>query len=236
MEITYLNHSSFLIKNNINGKNISVLTDPFDDSVGMPFKKVSADLVLISHLHNDHSNVAGVIDLTAVDLKNEGFEAFLNKPFLIKRPGEFEVKGVRVKGIQSFHDDKNGANRGANIIYTISVDGIKVCHLGDLGHLLTEKQLEDIGNVDVLLIPVGGDTTINAETACEVISQIEPSYVIPMHYKTKKHNATTFEKLEGVEAFLKEFGKEDTHIYKDKFVITKTSGEETQLVLLKPLY
>ena len=235
MEIQYLNHSSFLIKASIGAKKINILIDPFNDSIGIKFKKTEADILLLTHDHEDHSNVGGVLNLIQSDINNDSFEAFKDKPFLIKRAGEYEVKGVRVKGILSYHDDKNGSIRGENIIYIITVDGLRLCHLGDLGHLLTEKQLEEIGSVDCLIVPVGGEYTINAEQASEVISQIEPSYVIPMHFKTKSHSAT-YEKLGTLQDFLKEFGKEENTTSREKLTITKTSGEETQLVLLKPAY
>lgn len=235
MEIKYLNHSSFTLKTSVNGKNITILFDPFDDSIGVKFKQTDADIVLLSHLHPDHSNLSKVTGLSEADVKNENFKAFDNRPFLVKRPGEFEAKGIHIKGISSFHDDKEGKERGTNTIYTVINEGLKVCHLGDLGHILTDDQIEEIGDCDVLFVPVGGEYTIGAERACEVISQIEPSFVIPMHFKTDKHNEG-FENVATLDVFLKEFGKESDTEFKDKFVVTKTSAEETQLVLLKPLY
>ncbi len=235
MELKYLNHSSFTLKTNINGKAVIVLFDPFDDSIGIKFKQTEADIVLLSHLHPDHANLSKVTGLSNADLTNDSFKAFDEKPFLIKRAGEYEAKGVHIKGIPSFHDDKQGKERGENIIYTVFAEGLKVCHLGDLGHELSDSQIEEIGDCDVLIIPVGGEFTINAEKAGELISQIEPSYVVPMHYKTEKHSST-FEKVAPLEVFLKEFGKEGDAEFKDKLVITKTSAEETQLILLKPLY
>ena len=235
MELKYLNHSSFTLKTSVNGKPVTILFDPFDDSIGVKFKQTEADIVLLSHMHPDHANLSKVTGLSNEDLNNDSFRAFENKPFLIKRPGEYEAKGVHIKGISSFHDDKQGNERGENIIYTVFSEELRLCHLGDLGHILSDNQVEEIGDCDVLIIPVGGEYTIDAEKAGEVISQIEPSFVIPMHYKTEKHSAA-FEKVQPLEVFLKEFGKEGNAEFKDKFVITKTSAEETQLVLLKPIY
>ena len=125
-------------------------------------------IVTVSHQHSGHSHVQGI-----------GGE-----PKLVIRPGEYEISGVLIIGIATFHDADRGRKRGKNTVYIMEVDEISVCHLGDLGHVLTAEQVEEIGNVDVLLLPVGGVSTINAPMAAEVVRQLEPKAVVPMHYKT----------------------------------------------------
>ena len=126
------------------------------------------------------------------------------EPFLIEGPGEFEVKGVFIKGISAFHDDSQGKERGRITIYTIETEGMKFCHLGDLGQSqLTDEQLEELGSVDVLMIPIGGTYTISSQEASKIISQIEPKIVIPMHYQLPHLKL----KLDDVKKFLKVMGK-----------------------------
>src|SRR3989338_7900886 len=170
MEVKYLGHSSFEVtkRGGANG-NLTVVTDPFDGKmVGLPFKKgIEADLVLISHNHGDHNFT----------------EAIGGTPYIVAGPGEYEVKGVKVTGVASFHDDRMGAERGKNVVYKFEIDGVSFCHLGDLGHIFSEKEVEEIGKVDVLFVPVGGFYTIYPKKAVEVITQLEPLLVIPMHYR-----------------------------------------------------
>lgn len=191
MEITYLGHSSFKLK----GKDATVITDPFDKKVGFAYPSVTGDIVTSSHDHFDHASISAVKPTT----KRE-------KPFVISSPGEYEILGVSVFGYPSYHDDKQGAERGKNTIYAIVIDGITVVHLGDLGHTLDEHFIERLGTVDVLLCPVGGHFTIDDKTAVEIIQEIEPSYVIPMHYKTDAHDDKAFGELSTVADFEKEFG------------------------------
>lgn len=212
MEIVYLGHSSFKIK----GKTASVVTDPYNEKCGKFPKDTTADIVTISHHHPDHDQVKFVS----------------GDPFVIDGAGEFEVKGVSVIGVASWHDDKQGELRGNNFVYVIEVDGLRICHLGDLGHKLDEKQLEDIGSIDIALIPVGGEYTLDAKTAVEVTKQLDPWIIIPMHYQQPGLDAATFGKLAGVEVFLKEQGKEVAPI--PKLVITHEKlPEETQTVVLE---
>lgn len=190
MDIYPLGHSSFRIK----GKTATVVLDPFDPKmVGLKLPKVEgADLITISHGHEDHNNSAAV-----------GGE-----PFVISGPGEYEVKGITVIGVPSFHDDNKGADRGTNTIYVYTIDGVRICHLGDLGHKLTDDQVDEIGSVDILLIPVGGHFTISAKVAAEVVAQIEPTIVIPMHYQRAGLAADLAKELTPVADFLKEMGAE----------------------------
>jgi L-ascorbate metabolism protein UlaG (beta-lactamase superfamily) len=201
---------------------MSVVTDPYGPGVGFSMPKVSADVVTVSHGHGDHNNVKGVAKTARRD-----------KPFVIDAPGEYEVGGVSVFGVSTFHDGVKGKERGKNIVFSILLDGISVVHLGDLGHVLSQKRVEEINGVDVLLCPVGGSYTIGPDQATKVISALEPSFVVPMHYKTDKHDKKKFEKIAGVEEFLKEMGVEAAE-RADKLTVTKaTLPEETKVVLLE---
>ena len=210
MDITFLGHASFKLK----GKVTSVVTDPYDPSIGLKFPKVEADLVTITHDHPDHNapdQVGG-------------------NPFVISGPGEYEVKGVKIIGVPSFHDEKKGTLRGKNTIYNIKIDGLFVCHLGDLGQTaLGSEQLEAIGQVDVLLIPVGGFYTIDAGAAAKIAASLEPKIVIPMHYL----EAGTNSKLEPVDKFLKEMGVEGVAPQAKLSAVTDKLPEELAVILME---
>lgn len=214
MDITYLGHSSFKIK----GKTAVVVTDPFSPSMlGFKFPKTEADIVTVSHQHQDHQNTSTV----------EG------NPFIISVPGEYEIKGVSIFGYPSSHDSESGAVRGKNIIYVIEADGLRICHLGDLGSAIPPKTLEEISEVDVLMIPVGGKVTIGPKEAVDLISQIEPKIVLPMHYRAAGINEKVFGDLQAVEEFLKEMGTLGPEKL-DKLSLTKDKlPEETKVVLLE---
>jgi len=167
MQIRWLGHACFLIETS---EGTRVLTDPFNKQVGYPVPAgVKADVVTVSHEHFDHNAV----------------EVVRGTPKVIRQPGKHIIKGITIKGISSYHDNAGGKQRGENNIFVMEIDGIKVCHLGDLGHLLNHEQLNAIGQVNVLLIPVGGHFTIDASEAYEQTCKINPHLVIPMHYKTK---------------------------------------------------
>ncbi len=210
MEVIYLGHSSFKIK----GKTATVVTDPYDAKCGKFPKDTTADIVSISHHHSDHDQV-----------KLVG-----GNPFVVDGAGEYEVKGVSVVGVQSWHDDKEGADRGPNIIYVIEIDGLRICHLGDLGHKLTDGQLDEIGSIDIALVPVGGIYTIDAKSAVEVTKQLDPWVIIPMHYQTPQLKLAN--QLAGVEMFLKELGKEVVPVPKLTLTHDKLP-EETQIIVLE---
>lgn len=215
MDITYLGHSSFRLR----GKSAVVVTDPFDSKmVGLKYPKVSADIVTVSHDHKDHSSAEQIKDVQMV----------------INGPGEYEVKGVSIIGLQTFHDDKKGQERGKNTIYLLEIDKLRIAHLGDLGHKLEEKTVEDLGTVDILMIPVGGVYTIGSTVASEVIRDIEPSIVIPMHYKSSGMDEKSFGKLSTLDDFLKEVGMTVEEM--DKFSIKKSDfiDGESKVVVLKP--
>lgn len=213
MDIYYLGHSAFKLQ----GKNASILTDPTESSVtGLKFPKISADIVTVSHTqHSDHKSVDLVSDVKKV----------------ISGPGEYEIGGISVIGISSFHDDKKGALRGKNTLYVIEIDGLRVVHLGDLGHTLAEKTLSQMGDIDVLIIPVGGDFTIDAAKAVVVMQAIEPKITIPMHFQTPGLNKA-FSKLESEEAFLTASGLPVERSRKLS-VKAATIGEDQKIVVLE---
>ena len=208
MDISWLGHSCFKIQ----GSHATVITDPYSPNLGYSLGKPIANIVTVSHQHPGHSYTQ--------DIGGE--------PKLVTGPGEYEISGILIIGIAAFHDEEMGIKRGRNTIYLIEVDEVSVCHLGDLGHLLTSYQLEEIGNVDVLLIPVGGVSTINAPIAAEVVRQLEPKAVVPMHYKTPALNR----ELEPVERFLKEIGVNEVNS-QPKLSCTKSKlPASTQVFLL----
>jgi len=201
------------------GEQASLLLDPFDASIGLRAPSLSADILLISHSHPDHSNK----------------KAVRNTPFLIEGPGEYEIKEVFVQGIASFHDDKEGKERGLNTMYTIEAEEMKLCHLGSLGQKeLSDDQLEKIGDIDILMIPVGGADTISAKEAAKIISEIEPRIVIPMHYHLPSLKMPASDKLDEVDKFLKEMGRKSTETQPKLLIKKKDLPEETKIVVLKP--
>jgi len=215
MIITWYGQACFKIQS---GDKALVL-DPFEKSVGLAPPSVQADVVFITHEHFDHNNT----------------KAIKGNYFLVNGPGEYEIKGIKARGITSYHDNEKGAKRGLNTLYLIEMEGIHILHCGDLGQdLLDDKQLEEIGSVDILMIPVGGFFTINAKQAVGIVNQIEPKIVVPMHYKIPKLSIL---ELDGVDKFLKEFGKEDV-IPEEKISIKQKDleGEEekTKIIVLKP--
>ncbi len=183
MKIKWFGHSCFLITAD-NG--VSVLMDPFDKTVGYKVPKVAADIVSTSHDHFDHNYT----------------EAMQGEFFHVNKTGKFSHKEIGVVGVATFHDEENGTQRGKNTIYKFIVDGIHICHCGDLGHILTPEQVEKIGQVDILLLPVGGFATIGPEQAIEVTNLLNPSLIIPMHFQTEVLKFP----LAGVESFLEKMG------------------------------
>jgi len=198
------------------GEQTSIVIDPFDESIGLRVPKLQADILLITHQHHDHNNI----------------KAVSGNPFLIEGPGEYEIKGIFFQGISSFHDDCQGKKRGQNTIYTIEAEEMRVCHLGDLGQKeLTSEQVENIGDIDILMLPVGGVYTINSKESQKIISQIEPKIVIPMHYLLPKLKL----KLDGVDVFLKTMGQKSIEP-QPKLLIKKKdfTKEGMKIVILKP--
>jgi L-ascorbate metabolism protein UlaG (beta-lactamase superfamily) len=182
MEITWLGHACFRIK----GSQSVVITDPFPPDLGYKLGDPTADVVTISHWHPSHSYYQGI----------------RGEPRLVKGPGEYEIAGVLILGLGTYHDSVKGQTRGKNTVYLMEVDGLAVCHLGDIGHILGDEAIEEMGNVDILMLPVGGVSTISPAMAAEIIRKVEPKVVIPMHFKTP----ATARDLEPVDNFLKEMG------------------------------
>lgn len=218
MDIYWGGQALFKIK----GKQATVVIDPFDPAfVGLKLPKdLIADTVLVSHSHKDHNFSEAVSS-------PEG-----KKAMVFDGPGEYEVNGVVITAISSFHDNSQGSERGRNLIFHLLFDGLNIVHLGDLGQSqLTEEQIAQISETDVLLIPVGGVYTIDAKVAASIVSQLEPKIIIPMHYMTEglKFN------LDPVEKFLKEMGVENA-VAQPKLSITKDKlPEEPQTVVLSKI-
>jgi len=213
MYITWLGHSAFKLQDKLGSDGITVTTDPFDsDFTGLKMPSFEADIVTISHDHKDHNNV----------------KAIRKEPFIIDSAGEYEYKGVYIEGVDSWHDDEQGKQRGSNIIYRISFEDLVVTHLGDLGHALDAKQIEILDGTDILLIPVGGHFVLDAKKAVEVINQLEPRIIIPMHYQV---DGLKFE-LDSIEKFIKELGL--TPEYEEKLKMTKRDLpiDEARLIIL----
>ena len=217
MDIIYLGHSGFKLR----GKSASVVTDPFGPEIGFALPQVSADIVTVSHSHPDHAAVAKVQGTSRRP-----------KPFIITAPGEYEIMGISVRAIPVFHDDQQGKLRGKNLIMVITIDGVHLVHLGDLGHPLTEAQVEDIGPVDVLMVPVGGVFTIGPQAAASVIENLDPSIVIPMHFRGEKHS-DAFKQLSPLSDFLKQMGAESKEPQEKLTVTAGSLPEETEVVVLK---
>ena len=212
MVITWYGQACFKIQSG----DLVIAIDPFAKEIGLTPPRFRADVVLVTHSHYDHSNI----------------ETLGGTPFAITGPGEYEVKGALIRGIQTFHDRVRGLERGLNTIYRLEIEGITLAHLGDFGEeRLREETLEALGDIDVLLIPVGGTYTIDAADAARVTKQIEPAFAVPMHYKLPVVKAN----LTGVEPFLKEMGVSKTEAVEKLTLKKKDIPEEakTAVVVLK---
>ena len=210
MEIIWLGHSCFRLR----GREAAIITDPCPKSTGYSIGRPTATAVTVSHDHPDHSNIAAVT----------------GDPHVVRGPGEFEIAGVLIMGIRTYHDDVQGSELGRNIAYVLEVDDVRICHLGDIGHVPTSEQVEELSGVDVLLAPVGGGSTIDATAAAETVSLIGPKLVIPMHYKTPAAKA----KLEPLDRFLKEMGADGALSERQpKLTVTSsTLPEQTKVLIL----
>ncbi len=198
MKIEYLGHSCFKLKESTG---TSVVCDPYDASIGYEMPKVSADAVTVSHHHYDHNNV----------------KAVGGTPVVIDTECSYDLPGVEINAIKSFHDEVRGAARGENVIFKFRMDGIDVCHLGDLGEPCSTELIDSVLPVNVLLIPVGGTYTIDAEMAKEYVDRIMPDIVIPMHYRSKGCKID----IDKLDSFLELFDEEN---------IEKTDGSELELM------
>ncbi len=209
MEITWLGHSCFRLK----GKGVTIITDPFDGSLGITLSPLTGDIVTVSHKAPHHSNS----------------EAVKGARKVLSGPGEYEISGVFINGVRTFQDDQKGTFKGKNTTYVIEIEDLRICHLGQIGHVPTDDQEAAMGNIDVLLVPVGGKSTIDAKLAAETIRQIEPRIAIPMHYKMPGIKAD----LDPLEPFLKELGlTAQTPV--SKLAVTSTSlPPQLQVVTLE---
>ncbi len=215
MEISWLGHSCFQLR----GKNVTLITDPYSPqqgpSQGTPpqLSKMNASIVTVSHNHPGHNNVASVS----------------GNPRIVRGPGEYEISDVLITGIASYHDNKRGQEFGRNTIYVIHMDDLAICHLGDLGHILQEEQLEEVADVDVLLLPIGGRNALNATQAAEIISQVEPRIAIPMHYEP-----VASETSDPLDKFCREMSVENVNVQNRLIVMRNNLPAETQIVVLTP--
>ena len=209
MDVTWLGHGCFRLR----GRSAAVVTDPFPPAIGLKLPKLDADLVTISHEHENHN-----------------YTQVMRDSYEIRGPGEYEVAGVSVIGVPTFHDAQKGTKHGRNTVYLIEIDDVRVCHLGDLGHALDDAEAEAISAPDVLLVPVGGHTSINAAQAAEIVRQLEPRYVVPMHYAIPGLKL----ELDPLDRFLKEMAVTASEP-QPKLSVQASSGEyETKVVVLEP--
>lgn len=206
MKIWWRGHSSFIIETE--GKRI--VTDPFDDKLGYPLKPLKADIVTVSHDHWDHNAV----------------ETIQGRPRVIRDIGSTDIDGIRLEGIASFHDQKAGRKRGPNIIFKITAEGLTLVHLGDLGHSLDRAQIEQIGYVDILLVPVGGTYTIDAGEAQALVTELRPKIVVPMHFSTP-HLSFSLAPLERFTSYYDQ-------MIKKPYLETSTGeiGSQTRIIVL----
>jgi L-ascorbate metabolism protein UlaG (beta-lactamase superfamily) len=217
MKIQWLGHAAFLLETE---EGVRIVMDPYESgsyggALGYGPIDVGADIVTVSHdQHEDHNYTSTV--------KGE--------PVITKGPGLDTVKGVEMKRVHTFHDDSGGKERGENYVFCLKADGMLICHMGDLGHVLTDSQVEEIGQPDVMLIPVGGTFTVGPQEASLVIDQLKPRVVIPMHYKTPQCGFP----IEQVDSFLK--GKSKVKKVGDSKVEIQQESlpDPTEIVVLEP--
>jgi len=208
MDITWLGYSCFRIK----GKEVTIITDPYPPGMGYSLGRPQANIVTVSHLHPGHSYT----------------QAVSGEYRVIKGPGEYEIKDTFVTGIATWHDSEQGQKLGKNTIYALEMDGLILCHLGDLGHTISSDLLEDVGDIDILFLPVGGVSTIGGLAAAEIVRRLTPKVAIPMHYKTP----TLKKDLEPVDKFLKEMGIRE-NVSQPKLAISRSNiPTSTQVIVL----
>lgn len=210
MTISWYGQSCFRLES----KGVSVLIDPFSKEIGLGLPRLNDNIFLVTHEHYDHNNIGGVSP----------------ESFVIRGPGEYEKSGIYVEGIISYHDNTQGTQRGLNTIYIIRVENMRLCHLGDLGQAkLTDEQVEQISDIDILFIPVGGKYTIDGREAAEIVKQIEPKIIIPMHYKISGLNID----IDGPQKFLKEIGIKPEEVEAYRVTTKNLPTEEIKLVMFK---
>jgi len=209
VEISWLGHSCFILK----GKEKTVITDPYRPELGYSLGQPEADIVTVSHFHPGHSYVEGIA----------------NSPKQVKGPGEYEIGNAFITGLASYHDNEKGNARGKNTIYLMEMEGLTLCHLGDLGHPLTASMLEELGNCDILFLPVGEVSTISVDVAVEIVRQLTPHIVIPMHYKTD----VLTKNLERVDKFLGKMGIHDIEPRAKLSITLASLPAELQIMIFK---
>ena len=208
MDITWLGHSGFRVR----GKEATVIIDP-PPFEGKPSASQEADMMLLSHHHKGHTNR----------------ELVKGEPLVFDGPGEYESQDVPIFGLSTFHDDAKGERLGKNVVFRMELEALVLCHLGDLGHGLSSQQVEDLGAVDILLVPVGGGSTINASKAAEMVKLIGPKVVVPMHYRQGEAR----EDLDTVDKFLNEMGVKEVAPQPRLTVSRSTLPQDTQVVVLE---
>lgn len=215
MKVRWLGHACFLLSDDAGTR---VMTDPYlPGAFGLAYAPPAeeADVVTVSHEHQDHNNV----------------DAVKGEPEIVRGPGVHNVKGIEFKGVPTSHDQASGAQRGSNTVFCFSLDGLRLCHLGDLGHELSDKTVAEIGPVDVVLVPVGGNFTIDAAVANRVVDQIQPKIAIPMHFQTEHARdfpVSTAEAFQKTRQRLRVLDASEVEIKKDAL------PAETETVVLKP--
>mgnify|MGYP000946526925 CR=1 FL=1 len=209
MNIQWLGHACFLFTSQ---DGLRILTDPFDESVGYPLPSREADIVTVSHHHHDHDYV----------------RILPGKPQIVDSEGRHNISGLEIQGFPTYHDEAQGSKRGINILFSFTLDGVRVIHLGDLGHLLSDELLAQIGKVDIVCVPVGGYFTIDAQQAYQVVQQLNPKLVLPMHYKLDERNTYP---IEGVDRFLGYFSKVKRKETLD--ILPDTLPQEQEVVVLQ---
>jgi len=226
VDIWFYGQSCFKVK----GKSASIVFDPYSEEfTGLPKLKLEADIVCVTHDHKDHNNVQAVSSPSETNKSFEQVGPQGRWPFVISGPGEYEISGVNIVGIDSLHDDKDGSERGKNTIYHIEIDNVNIVHLGDLGQKkLSQEQAEALSACDILLIPVGGVYTVSAKDAPDIIAQVEPKIVIPMHYKLPNLKID----LDPVDKFLVAMGKEKAQPQIKLSTSQDRLPQEVEIVLL----
>jgi len=211
LDVTWLGLGCFRLR----GRGAAVVTDPYPPAIGLKLSRMDAEVVTVSHEHDNHSFTSVVRD----------------GAYEIRGPGEYEIAGVSVIGVPTFHDPVKGEKEGRNTVYLIEIDDVRVCHLGDLGHKLDDSEAEAVSSPDVLLVPVGGHSSLNGAQAAEVVRQLEPRYVVPMHYAIPGLKL----ELDPLDRFLKEMGVTGPEP-QAKLAVQKSSVSEyeTKIVVLEP--
>ena len=209
MEIRWIGHACFKLQ----GKNISVVTDPFGDEVGFAMPKTTCNILTISHDHFDHNNKTAV-----------------NSDITFDAAGEFEFRGTRIRGLRTFHDESGGSQRGSNTMFLFTIDGIKILHCGDLGHLPDSSTMDKLNDVDILLLPVGGNYTLPVPQAVELVHRLEPKIVVPMHFKVPGLKVD----ISPVDEFVKQLGMEAKRVDALKVNKAELIDDTVNLYILQP--